>query len=190
METQNGALEFMANRRSHSVASLAMPGPGRSSLKSILTIAARVPDHGALEPWRFIVPGSDTRAELARLARARGEALGIDPDKLAKSTHFLEKSPRLVVVVASPRESAKVPRFEQVLSAGAACLNLVNAALAQGWGAVWLTTWMADDREFATQAFGLQGDEFIAGLIHIGTATGTPPDRKRPDIDAITRWLP
>ena len=95
----------------------------------------------------------------------------------------------LIAVIAVPRPTDKVPQIEQVLSAGCVCLSLVNAALATGWGAGWLTGWVAHDPEFARAAFGLQPGEWVAGLVHIGTETAPPPERPRPDVDALTTWV-
>lgn len=185
----NETFEFLKSRRSYSLPTLSAPGPGRSATRELLEIASRVPDHGALVPWRFVVPGTDTMAQLAMTAERIGGQNGVDPDKLAKSLRQFRNSPRLVVVIASPKSSEKIPEIEQTLTAGAVCLSLVNASLAAGWGAVWLTNWLAHDRTFAAPAFGLQPHEWVAGLIHIGTP-GTPPvERSRPDCDAITTWL-
>jgi nitroreductase len=92
------------------------------------------------------------------------------------------------VIIAAPVASAKVPEIEQVLSAGAVCLSLLNAALAAGWGANWLTGWPAYDRGFVEDGLGLTSGEFIAGFMHIGTESTVPTDRPRPDIDVIARW--
>jgi nitroreductase len=94
-----------------------------------------------------------------------------------------------VAVVYSPKPSDKIPEFEQLLSAGAVCLSLLNATLAAGWGANWLTGWAAHDPEFVATHLGLAPRERVAGLIHIGTETAAPPDRPRPDLDAITTWV-
>lgn len=93
------------------------------------------------------------------------------------------------MVVASPKPSDKVPEIEQTLSAGAVCLQLVNAALAAGWGANWLSGWASHDRDWRERNLGLMPHEWIAGVIHIGTETNPPPERPRPDTDAMTEWL-
>ena len=98
-------------------------------------------------------------------------------------------SPLCVAVVESPKDSPKVPALEQTYSAGAVCLALLNAALASGWGANWLTGWVAHDAVLAAGVFGLEPQERIAGFVHIGTETNPPPDRPRPDLDAIVRWM-
>lgn len=184
-----GAMAFLLSRRSRPLKTLAAPAPDAAALAPILTAALRVPDHGKMEPWRLIVVERAAMARLADLAEARARALGLDAEKTAKGRAQFQESPLAVVVIAAPRPNDKVPEVEQVLSAGAVCLGLVNAALASGWGACWLTGWVSHDRGFTTEAFGLTGDEFVAGIVHIGTQTTPPPDRPRPDIAARVSWV-
>ena len=183
------AMEFFLTRRSRPAKLLRPPVPSEAELVPILTAAARVPDHGKLEPWRFLVLEKPALTRLAPLARARGEALGLDPERIEKGVAQFADADLIVAVVMVPRPTDKVPELEQVLSAGAVCLTLVNACLASGWDASWLTGWHVHDPEFATTALGLAPGERIAGLIHIGTAPSAPPDRPRPDIAAITTWV-
>ncbi|WP_376877502.1 nitroreductase [Albirhodobacter sp. R86504] len=183
------AMEFLATRRSRPAKTLTGPAPDRAALTSLLTSAVRAPDHGKLEPWRLIVLERAALDRLARLAADKGAALGIAPDKLPKGVAQFADSPLCVAVVYVPRSTEKVPEIEQILSAGSVCLGLVNAALAAGWGASWLTGWVAHERGFAQDAFGLGKGEWVAGLIHIGTEGSPPPERPRPDIDAITTWV-
>ncbi|MGY6536460.1 MAG: nitroreductase family protein [Pararhodobacter sp.] len=182
-------LEFLLTRRSRPARLLKGTAPDRATLTRLLTAAARVPDHGKLEPWRFVVIEGPARARLAALVQARGTALGRDPEKLAKDIAAWRDSPVTVAVVCVPRPTDRIPEWEQVLSAGALCLGLVNAALAQGLGACWLSGFAAYDRAFLTEGLGLATQERIAGFIHIGPCTATPPERPRPDIDAITSWV-
>lgn len=183
------AMEFFLTRRSRPAKILRAPVPTRDELMPILTAAARVPDHGKLEPWRFIVFEKPALARLAGLAEARGREMGLDPDRIAKGVLQFSEADLAVAVVHVPRTTEKVPEIEQVLSAGAACLTLLNAALASGWGACWLTGWHVHDAAFCREALALGPDEWVAGLIHIGTETATPPDRPRPDVAAITSWI-
>jgi nitroreductase len=183
------AMAFLLSRRSTPAKTLTTPVPDRAALRPILEAAARSPDHGKLEPWRFVVL---ERAALERLAAAvpqRGAALGIEPEKIGKMQNQFATAHLAVVVVARPRSAEKVPEIEQILSAGAVCTALLNAALASGWGANWLTGWAVHDRDFASRHLGIAEGEFVAGLIHIGTRTVAPPERPRPDLDAITTWL-
>lgn len=182
------ALDFLLTRRSRPAKMIKAPAPDRAALEPLLTAALRVPDHGKLEPWRLIVLGRAALDALAEAVAARGADLGHDPDQIAKAASAYADSPLAVAVIASPRPSDKIPQVEQVLSAGAVCLSLVNAALAAGWGATWLTGWPAHDRTFATAHFGLTGDEFVAGVVHIGTSAATPPDRPRPDPEKVVDW--
>jgi nitroreductase len=183
------ALDFLLTRRSRPAKMLRAPVPGRDEITKLLTAAARNPDHGKLEPWRFIVLEKPALARLATQAAARGAELGLEPDRIAKGTAQFADADMVVAVVASPKPSDKIPEIEQVLSAGAVCLGLLNAALASGWGACWLTGWHVHDRAFREAALGLAGHEFVAGLIHIGTEAATPPERPRPDVAALTAWV-
>ncbi|MCB2126269.1 MAG: nitroreductase [Rhodobacteraceae bacterium] len=190
MTTPNpAAMEFFLTRRSRPPKLLRAPVPTEAELMPILTAAARVPDHGKLEPWRFLVLAKPALGRLAALARARGAALGLEPDRIEKGVAQFADADLIVAVVMVPRPTDKIPELEQVLSAGAVCLTLLNAALASGWDACWLTGWHVHDATFAREALGLAAGERVAGLIHIGTATSIPPDRPRPDVAAITSWI-
>ncbi|WP_102109396.1 nitroreductase family protein [Oceaniglobus roseus] len=182
------ALDFLLTRRSRPAKTLGLPVPDRDELCTLLTAAARTPDHGKLEPWRFIVLDRRALEALAERIGERGEALGTDPEKLAKDLDTYGKANLVVAVVAAPKASEKIPAIEQTLSAGAVCLSLLNAALAAGWGANWLSGWMAYDEEI-TGWLGLAGGESIAGFVHLGSESSEPPERPRPDIDAITTWF-
>lgn len=182
-------LEFLLSRRSRPAKTLTGPAPDRAALLPILTAGARAPDHGKLEPWRFIVLERPALQRLAALTNERGTALGLPSDKLEKSCRQFSAADLAIAVVASPIASGKVPEQEQILSAGAVCLGLLNAALASGWGANWLTGWMATDRLFLAAGLDLQSHEFVAGYIHIGTETSAPPERPRPDIHSKTTWV-
>lgn len=183
------ALAFLLSRRSRPATTLTTPVPDTDALDTLLTAAARTPDHGKLEPWRFIVLTKPALMRLAGLVAARGAALGIDPDRSAKAQDQYAQADLAIAVVSSPKPSDKIPQIEQVYSAGAVCLALVNAALAAGWGANWLSGWPSHDRDFIRDGLGLADHENIAGLIHLGTETSAPPDRPRPDIAAITSWM-
>ncbi|MEM7529197.1 MAG: nitroreductase family protein [Pseudomonadota bacterium] len=180
---------FLASRRSRPAKTLDKTPPDRTDLEAMLTVAARSPDHGKLEPWRFVIAGRDAMARLEDAAVARGEALGRDAESVAKAARNFGFGGVIVVVVASPKPAAKIPEWEQALSAGAVCLALVNAALAASWGANWLTGPFARDDVFLHEAMGCAQGEYVAGFIHIGRETVVPPDRPRPDIAAITTWL-
>lgn len=178
-------LEFLALRRSASAVTLAEPAPDAAQLADLLRLAARVPDHGKLAPWRFIVlEGAGKAAFAARLeglSRDRG-----DPGLAAKLAK-LKIPPLAVAVVSSPRP-AQIPEWEQLLSAGAVCTTLLYAALAAGFGANWITDWYSYDPE-AAAILGLTDGERIAGFILIGTPREPPLERERPDVAGrVTRW--
>ena len=183
------ALDFLLTRRSRPAKTLTVPVPDRDALDVILTAAARTPDHGKLEPWRFIVLEKPALTRLAADVAERGAALGMHMDSIAKAVSQFANADLAVVVVSSPKPSEKVPAIEQVCSAGAVCLAMVNAALAAGWGANWLSGWASHDRPFVEASLGLTADEAVAGLIHLGTETNAPPERPRPDLAAITTWM-
>ncbi|MCF6444053.1 nitroreductase family protein [Nereida sp. MMG025] len=183
------AIEFLQTRRSRPAKTLGLPVPTRDALLPLLEMAARTPDHGKLEPWRFVVL---ERAALQRLAAAvtsHGDTAGIHPDKITKMHNQFAMGHLAVMVVESPKPSAKIPAREQTYSAGAVCLALLNAALASGWGANWLSGWASHDPQFCANHLGLAPHERVAGFIHIGTETNTPPERPRPDLTAITTWI-
>ncbi|MBB5720929.1 nitroreductase [Loktanella ponticola] len=190
MPTPNpAALDFLLTRRSRPAKTLTGPVPDRDALSVILTAAARTPDHGKLEPWRFIVLEKNALLRLSLLVASRGAALGHDDETITKAVNQYANSDLAVAVIHCPKPSPKIPEIEQIYSAGAVCLSLLNAALASGWGANWLSGWASHDKAFITQGLGLAADESVAGFIHIGTETSAPPERPRPDLDAITTWV-
>lgn len=188
-ERNQAALDFLATRRSLPAKTFTAPVPSRDEMMEILTLATRVPDHGKLEPWRLLVLSRDALLQLADLAETRAKALGGDAEKIAKGRGQFDLGQCAVVVISSPKPVEKIPLTEQMLSAGALCMNLVHAATAAGWGASWLTGWPAHDPEFRMQAFGCRSDETVAGIIHIATPTALPPDRPRPDLGQIVSWV-
>ncbi len=180
------AVEFLAHRRSYPAKLLVAPVPTRDELRAILTSALRVPDHGKLEPWRLIVVERPAMARLADLAEARA---GGDATRAAKGRGQFDFGQLAVVVISSLKPSDKVPVIEQHNSAVAVCFGILNAATAAGWGANWLTGWVAYDRGFITQAFDCSADETVVGIVHIATpGVAASPDRPRPDLDRIVSW--
>ena len=183
------ALRFLQTRRSRPAKTLSMPIPNRSELEKLITAAARTPDHGKLEPWRFIVIERAAMPRLADIAEVRGKALGLDDEQIKKGRGQFDLGHLAVAVIEIQKPSEKVPELEQTYSAGAVCLALLNAALAAGWGANWLSGWVSHDRAFMTEGLGLEAHERIAGLIHIATETTVPPERPRPNVGTITSWM-
>ena len=189
-EKRPDVLDFLLTRRSRPAKTLGSEAPDRAELQTLLTAASRTPDHGKLAPWRFVVlQDAARRAEIARIAEARMTEMGLEPDKIEKNARAFGQGGVIVAVILSPKPSDKIPLWEQEMAAGGVCLSLLNAALASGWGANWLTGPLARDGTFLAQAFGCEDGEFVAGFLHIGNETVTPADRDRPDLDAITTWL-
>ena len=190
MPTPNpAALEFLLTRRSRPAKTLTTPVPDRAMMQTLLTAAARTPDHGKLEPWRFVVLEKAALARLADLVVVRGAALGLEPEAIDKAQTQYANADLAIAVISAPKPSEKIPQIEQVYSAGAVCLALVNAALAAGWGANWLSGWASHDRDFIREGLGLADHESVAGFIHLGSESSAPPERPRPDLDAITTWV-
>lgn len=178
--------QFLGSRRSVFIPALREPAPDAAQLTTILTVAARVPDHGKLAPWRFILYRGDTAAAIGRalaaLAERREGVLG-EGRREAEEKRF-SRSPLVIGVVSTARPHVKIPEWEQVLSAGAAAMNLLHAAHALGFGANWVTEWVAYDEE-AKGILGIAPEEKVAGFIHVGTPAETPADRPRPDLAGI-----
>jgi nitroreductase len=182
------AFDFLATRKSHPLRALSVPVPDAAALAPILAAALRVPDHGKLEPWRLIVLDRQALLQLAEAVATCDAAAARPPEDVAKQTAQFSDAHLAVAVVAAPVASEKIPEMEQALSAGAVCLQLVNAALAAGWGATWLTGWASRDASFLA-SMGVAAPEWIAGIVYIGTATAVPPERPRPDPAAKVTWL-
>jgi nitroreductase len=184
------AIELLKLRRSVKPREMSEPGPSPAELETILTIGARVPDHGKLTPWRFIVFEGDARVRAGEViakvfARKNPQATAAD---IAVEKHRLTDAPLVIGVVSFTKPHPKVPPWEQELSAGASAMNMVTAATALGYGACWLTGWFAFDRD-VLDGLGLKADEKLAGFIHIGTQTRPNQDRPRPVLsDIVTRF--
>ena len=187
----NETLELLARRRSLPPVGLAAPGPDADQLATLLKLSARVPDHGKLAPWRFIVIEGPARERLGAMALEIKLVMSPDLDddaRQAELTRF-SRAPLVIAVVSRAAPHVKIPQWEQVLSAGAACMNLIVAAKAMGFAATWLTEWCAYDGTFRA-SLGLAAHEKIAGFVHVGRPTFTPEDRVRPDMDAIVSRFP
>jgi nitroreductase len=182
-------LRLLAQRRSAKPFHLAEPGPTPAQLEALLTLAARVPDHGKLTPWRLIVfegeGAARAGAALAEVLETRGGASAATLDA-ARAT--FTRAPLTVAVISTAAPHAKIPEWEQVLSAGALSQNLLIGAHAMGFGAVWVTGWFCYD-DAARAVLGLAAAERIAAVVHLGTQTDTQPERARPSVTAlITRY--
>lgn len=187
----NAALrDYLLTRRSVGMAFLKEPGPDAAEMEQILTIGTRVPDHGKLTPWRLVLIEGEARAEagerLAEIhARRNPEA---DEASLAVERGRFLPAPLTIGVISTAAPHAKIPEFEQLLSAGNVAFNLLNAAFALGFGATWVTRWYAFDDEAATMLGARPGERFV-GFVHIGTPTAVMEDRPRPALaDIVSRW--
>lgn len=186
----NDSLVRLQQRRSVPARWLGEPGPSRDEIDTMLTVAARVPDHGKLVPWRFILIEGEARHRLGDILASAFQADRPDAaaEKVAAERERFAQAPLVVAVVSRVVPHVKIPDWEQVLSAGAVCMNLLNAATALGYGASWLTGWAAYDRR-VLDALGLAPSERIAGFVHIGTTKEQPTDRPRPDLaEIVTRF--
>ena len=180
-------LETLATRRSSPAQALSAPGPSRDQVADLLQLAVRVPDHGKLAPWRFVV--IEPQAKAALVSKLRTIAAGLDePDSKVAKLGKLSAAPLTILVVSRTTEGHKVPVWEQELSAGAVCFNLLLAADAMGFGANWITDWYAYDLD-AVALLGLEAGEKVAGFIHIGTPAEPPLERARPQVDGLVSWL-
>jgi nitroreductase len=184
------ALQLLKSRRSVKPMEMTGPGPTRTEVDSLLGIASRVPDHGKLTPWRFIVFEGDARLAAGEMI---AEVFAADhpeatPDQLAFERKRLARAPLVIAVVSRAGPHVKIPEWEQQLSAGAAAMNLVIAAHAMDYAASWITEWYAYDAG-VLRALGLAEHERIVGFVHIGRPPGRPEDRPRPALDQIvTRY--
>ena len=183
-------IDFLRTRRSVKPRDMSGPAPSAEEIDTILTIGARVPDHGKVVPWRFIVFEGDGRTRagdvIARVYARKNPSAPQEEIEIEKRQ--LMEAPLVIGVVSCIKPHPKVPSWEQVLSAGASAMSIVNAATALGYGANWLTGWFAYDRD-VLDGLGLKPDERFAGFIHIGTPTMPSKDRPRPSLsDIVSRF--
>ena len=179
-------LALMATRRSSSAQTLVAPAPSDAELADLLRLAARVPDHGKMTPWRFILLQGEAKAALVERLRAAAPRQP-NPTKAEAALAKMSAPPLGVVVVSSPRDGGK-PVWEQQLSAGAVCMNLLTAAQAMGYGANWITDWYSYDAE-GRALLGVRHGEQVAGAVFIGTPSEDPLERVRPDLDLLVSRL-
>ncbi|HRC26650.1 MAG TPA: nitroreductase [Alphaproteobacteria bacterium] len=184
-------LDYLLRRRSTPVRILGLPGPDEGQIRTMLMAAARVPDHGKLFPWRFVVFVGAAREQAGDILRRGWVARepGASPAKLDLEAQRFLRAP-VVVGVISRLRAGKANVWEQTLSAGAVCQTLCLAANAMGFGTNWLTEWYAYSPVFR-EGIGLEDRERVAGFIYIGTPKEMPEERQRPDVEALTRfWAP
>ena len=184
-------LDLLRTRRSLKPDKLTLPGPAADQLAGILTIAARVPDHKKLAPWRFVVFEGAARAKLGAIFADACQAEDREPPspvRLETERQRPQRAPTVVAVISRVVPSPGAPEWEQVLSAGAACFNMCLAANAMGFGTCWITEWVSYSPKVRA-GLALGEGERIAGFVYIGTPLEKPADRDRPDLATIvTRW--
>lgn len=192
LNDRSSALSLLRTRRSSRPRDLTAPGPDDGQLRLIIEIAGRTPDHGKLSPWRFLLIGPDRRDAFSDLLENAYRAANPEPGRLEiEAVHrFARQAPALIVAFSSPVEGTKIPVWEQELSCGAACMNLLHAAHALGFSAGLVTGWAAYS-EAVRQGLGGGERERIAGFVFIGTAAEEPEERVRPALDEIySKWVP
>ncbi len=183
-------LEFLMRRRSVIAKNLSEPGPSAPEIQAMLSIGARVPDHGKLAPWRFVLFQGGARQDFGELLANRWNALHSDcsEEVLKLERNRFVRAPLVVAVVSDAAADHKIPEWEQHLSAGAVCQNLLLAANALGYAAQWITEWYAYD-PVILDSLGVRDNQRIAGFIYVGSAADNPQERKRPKLDAlVTDW--
>ena len=186
----NSTIELLRRRRSLPPQGMTGPGPTEGEIETMLTIASRVPDHGKLTPWRFLIfeGGARERAGAIAAEILRGDDPALPEARVQAELTRFTRAPLVIAVISRAAPHVKIPEWEQVLSAGAACANLVIAANAMGYVTAWLTEWCAYDRRFC-EAIGVGAAEKIAGFVHIGRPLHPPEDRPRPAlVDIVTRF--
>ena len=184
------ARSFLSLRRSANKIGLGNPGPTGDVLMDILNTATRVPDHRRMAPWRFIIFEGEARnrfgEEAARVKQAEDPAA--DAQDIEAARKLLQRAPTVIAVVSSPTDDGRTPVWEQELSAGALCYNLLLVANAAGWGGVWLSEWICFSEGINT-VLGLRENERLAGFIYLGTPTMDPQERARPELEPlVTHW--
>lgn len=186
-EVQDDVISFLAGRRSVPVSQIGEPAPGAAELAEILKIAARVPDYGRLEPWRFIVYRGEARHRVGEFLAMRLDARDgpLDEETRKRELNRFARAPLVVGVISSPKPHERIPEWEQFLSGGAVAMMLSLAANAHGYVCNWITNWYSGDAE-ARRLLGMAPHERVIGFVHIGSFEGElPAARPRPDISSI-----
>jgi nitroreductase len=188
--TMPGTLQLLKTRRSVKPMELTLPGPSLSEIETLISIAARVPDHGKLIPWRFIIFEGAARQAAGDIIASVFHATQPDAtdDQIAFERQRLARAPLVIAVISRAAHHVKIPEWEQELSAGASAMSLLIAVHAMGYAASWITEWYAYDRDVLKQ-LGVKANERVAGFVHIGTPRRPPEERERPNNNTIvTRY--
>ncbi|MBV2186976.1 MAG: nitroreductase [Rhizobium sp.] len=183
-------IDYLAARRSVPAFQMCEPGPSTAEIEQILTLAVRVPDHGKLAPWRFVVYRGEERARIgeALLEMALQKNPELSEEMIAVERSRFTRAPVVIGVISTAGPHVKIPEWEQLMSAGAVCLNLLMAANAHGFVSNWLTEWFAYD-EKAHPLLGIRPGEKVAGFIHIGSTTFPVTERPRPALADVVTWV-
>lgn len=182
----NPVFDFLAQRSSTPIAAMEEPAPNSQELEQILTVATRVPDHGGLTPWRFILYRGDARYAIGEyLAKRAEEREGpLAENRIAQEKARFARAPLVIGVISSPVDQDRIPEWEQFLSGGAVAMKLCLAANALGYATNWITNWYSND-ESARAYLGLAPHERVIGFVHIGTSSKSAPDRPRPNLNEL-----
>ena len=183
-------IDYLAVRRSVPAFQMCEPGPSTAEIEQILTLAVRVPDHGKLAPWRFVVYRGEERARIgeALLEMALQKNPELSEEMIAVERSRFTRAPVVIGVISTAGPHVKIPEWEQLMSAGAVCLNLLMAANAHGFVSNWLTEWFAYD-EKAHPLLGIRPGEKVAGFVHIGSTTFPVTERPRPALADVVTWM-
>lgn len=186
-----GLIDLLLSRRSVLADLMEEPGPSESELRQILSSAMRVPDHGRLTPWRFVLIRGDARAKLGDVIgdAFKDESPEAHERQVSREQQRFSRAPVVVAVISSVLKDHKIPEWEQILSAGAACQTMLIAAISMGFAAQWLTEWYSYN-ENVRNALGLREDDRIAGFVYIGSGKALS-ERARPNyVDVVSDWMP
>ncbi|ATN34265.1 nitroreductase [Rhizobium sp. ACO-34A] len=190
MKNDMKLIDYLAVRRSIPAFQMSEPGPTTAELEQILTLAVRVPDHGKIAPWRFIVYRGEERVRIGEelLAMALQKNPDLSEEMVNVERTRFTRAPVVIAVVSTAGPHVKIPEWEQVMSAGAVCLNLLMAANSVGFVSNWLTEWFAYDKR-AYPLLGIKPGEKVAGFIHIGSTTFPATERPRPALADVVTWV-
>jgi nitroreductase len=190
MKSDIKLIDYLNARRSTPAIQLSAPGPDKAEIEDILRLTVRVPDHGKIAPWRFVVYQGEERVRLGEemLKVALSKKPDMDDAMQQVERSRFTRAPVVIAVISTAAPHFKVPEWEQVMSAGAVCLNMLMAANAHGYAANWLTEWMAFD-DSVWPALGIKSGEKVAGFIHIGSTTFPAVERPRPELADVVSWV-
>ena len=186
----NNMSDYLLSRRSVVIRDMGEPGPSEPEMQKILSAGMRVPDHGRLTPWRFVVINGEGREKMGVVLKTafKKERPDAIEEQLEIEQQRFTRAPTIVAVISKTNPEHKIPEWEQVLSSGAACQNILTSALSMGFAAQWVTEWYAYNTDVKL-SLGLETRDRIAGFIYLGTRTETPKDRTRPAYESIvSHW--